>query len=459
MESLKLSEIAAYCGAVLPDGFQDVTIAEISTDSRNIKPGTLFVPLVGERFDGHDFIDSARIAGAVAFLSSQSASGPDTLYVEDTLTALQDIAKGYRDRFNIDIVAVTGSVGKTTTKEMIAAVLSVERPTYKTEGNLNNLIGLPISILRMGAEHRAAVLEMGMSNFGEISRMSEVAQPNIAVITNIGVAHIEYLGTREGILKAKLEVLRGMSDSGCLILNGDEPLLYGMKGELGCRLVYFGINNPDADIKAENIRQSGFDTVFDLITPSGSCSITVPALGVHNVYNALASAAVALELNYSTASIAKGIAGFKTSGNRQMIYNRVGYTVVDDSYNANPESMGAALGVLKGMDAKGKKIAVLGDMLELGTHSEEAHHTLGKVAAKSADIVVLYGKESHHTAAGALESGMDAERVYHFMSQEELTEKLKEIAAEGSVMLFKGSRGMKMEKIIEMFFGGKSKCN
>jgi len=461
LERITLRDIAGYCSAKAFEVDLGAVVEGISVDSRSLKQGELFIPIIGERFDGHNFIDQARAAGAVAVLSSRKDSGPGTLYVDDTLQALLDIACGYRQRFSAMVVAITGSVGKTTTKEMIAAVLAEFAPTLKTEGNLNNLVGLPLSILRLASGHRAAVFEMGMNHFGEISRMTRAALPDIAVITNIGTAHIEHLGSREGILRAKTEIFEGLDKEGTVILNGDDQLLWGLRSKLPYRTVFYGLENTKCDITAENIRQDDrVGTRFIASTPMGDMDLFLPAIGQHNVLNALAAVAAGLEYvrrcvksadpEEVKGRIALGLSKFRSARMRQNIVHAGGLTIIDDCYNANPDSMSAALSVLRTYPARGKRIAVLGDMLELGDYSEQAHRSLGEEAARSADHILLFGNASEHIMLGAIQSGKPTSAISHFESREELAKELTELAGEGDVILIKASRGMKLETVRDM---------
>jgi len=420
---------------------EDAPVCGISTDSRTIKRGELFVPLEGKSFDGHEFIRQARENGAVAVLSAATLGDSGTLYVEDTLTALGEIAACYRRKFTAKITAVTGSAGKTTTKEMIAAVLSEQYETLKSAGNLNNAIGVPLSVLKLEKKHGAAVFEMGMNHFGEISYVAKIAQPDITVVSNIGTAHIEFLGSREGIRDAKLEILDGLVDGGVFVYNGDEPLL---RREYNCRTVKFGFS-ADCDVRAENIRGSENGTAFDVFFGGEKKGMFIPAAGDHNVLNALAAVAVGMEYGISIELIARGIAGFENAGMRQNIFVRDGFKIIDDCYNANPESMAAALNVLAKTETKGRKIAVLGDMRELGRNSPEEHYKLGLLAAESADAVFLYGRETIDTLRGA---GGIARR---FATHEALAAALTTFAEPGDTILFKGSRGMRMENAMNFF--------
>ncbi|MGI6038682.1 MAG: UDP-N-acetylmuramoyl-tripeptide--D-alanyl-D-alanine ligase [Clostridiales bacterium] len=455
MERITLREIVEYCSAHPCEVDLKTVIEGISIDSRSLKQGELFIPIIGEKFNGHNFIDKAREAGAVAVLSAQRGSDPGTLYVDDTLQALLDIARGYRKRFSTRITAITGSSGKTTTKEMCAAVLSEFMPTLKTEGNLNNLVGLPLSVLRLGSGHRAAVFEMGMNRFGEISRMTRAALPDISVITNIGTAHIEHLGSQKGILKAKTEIFEGLPPDGVVILNGDDPLLWELKGKLPHKTVFFGISNKDCEITAGNILQTRDGMCFSVSSPYGDLEVDLPAIGKHNVLNALAAIAVGLEYADNDRTevqevfnlIKEGLSCYRCADMRQNIISKSGVTIIDDCYNANPDSMSAALGVLSSYPSSGKKIAVLGDMLELGDYSEQAHRALGEEAAKCSDNILLIGTASENTLLGAIQIGKLTSQIAHFEDIEELSRELISITSKGDVILIKGSRGMRLEQV------------
>ncbi len=452
MEKLTLKQIAEFCGVPEGFGFEEAKISGVSTDSRTIRRGELYIPIKGERFDGHDFIPEATKRGAAAVVSSREVDAPvPVINVPSTLGALHTIAAGYRGMSSARVCAVTGSVGKTTTKELCACVLSQAFITLKNEGNLNNLIGLPLSVLRLDKTHEAAVFEMGMNHFGEMSTLSRIAAPTASVITNIGVAHIENLGSREGILNAKLEVLEGMARGGTLILNGDEALLWNLKDRLDYDIIYFGVENPLCDLRAVDITISKTSVSFTIQSLNGRFEVSVAAPGIHNVYNGLAAAAVGQRFGVSNAEISRGLSVFRTSGMRQNIYEKSGFTIIEDCYNANPESMGAALGMLSNVGGEGRRIAVLGGMLELGDLSAEAHRELGKTASKMADMIFLYGEGMEHCVAGALEEGMPPSKLRLFYSHNELARELGLAACEGDALLFKGSRGMRMEEVLKLF--------
>ncbi len=446
MLPLRLKEIAA---ALNSSCAEDKEALSVCTDSRKISEGCLFIALVGERFDGHDFVAQALEQGAAAAVCSKAVEAKgEVLLVEDTGKALMQLAAYYRSLFSYPVVGITGSVGKTTTKEMVYAVLSEKFNTLKNEGNLNNEIGLPTTVFRMDSSYEAAILEMGMSAFGEISRLAQVAQPNVGIISKIGVSHIEHLGSREGILKAKLEILDGLKNGAPLIVNGDDDLL--SKVELtDRRIIKFGIENPACDYLAKDIRQGEKETSFTAVFADKEITVTVPTVGRHNVYNALSAFAAGLELGVSPEQAAVGLSKYVTSGMRQRVGDFNGITVIEDCYNASPDSMRAAIEVLNSSSAKTKTL-VFGDMLELGSISEEAHRQIGALAAqKGIDRFYTYGEMAALAAASAKENGL--KEVKSFDDKLLLADKLKKTLQAGDAVLFKASRGMKLEEVISAF--------
>lgn len=433
-------------------GSLDILVKDISTDSRKIPEGCLFIPLKGERFDGHAFLYKALKIGAACALSSEGADdvpGKTIILVEDTGKALRDLAAWYRSQFDIPIVGITGSVGKTSTKDMVASVLGQKLNILKTQGNFNNEIGLPLTVFNLEDVHQAAVLEMGMNNFGEIHRLSSIAKPSLAVITNIGVSHIENLGSRENILKAKLEILDGMGENSTLFINGDDELLSTVKNKKDVKIVTFGIH-ADCDFKALDIRNRGEKGIsFSVIVNGASYGVDIPVPGMHNVYNALAGIGVGLSLGLSMQQILNGIASFSPGKMRMNITNTGIYKVINDTYNASPQSMEAALKVLSDIGGTNRKVAILGDMLELGDYSQKGHKDVGRICAENADILIACGTSSEETVNGALEAGMKGDRVYYYKTTQEAVSNIKNILKTGDVILVKGSRGMKMEEIAE----------
>ncbi len=439
---ISFRQAALWCGgAVLPQE-EARTFSGIRNDSRELQPGNLFAALQGVR-DGHDFIPAALEKGAAGALGARRIPGVPMIVVPDPLKAMGDLAREYRKTLGAKVIGVTGSVGKTTTKEMISAVLETAFVTQHTEKNYNNDIGVPITVLDLRPDCEAAVVEMGMNHAGEISYLSKIARPDVAVITCIGTAHIGNLGSRENICRAKLEILDGMDADGTVILNGDDDLL--QKAGTGRKTLYFGLSE-GCDLRAEEIREEDGETRFTAVGLGRRFPVVLPVAGVHNVRNALSAILVGLVCGAEPEQIVRGLAGFRNTGNRQNIYQQDGYTVIADCYNAGPESMAASLSVLAGRKTAGRRIAVLGDMLELGEHGPEAHRRVGEIAAQCADLVLAFGPLSAGIAEAAGEKGR------HFDSREAMTAALREAAQPGDVLLFKGSHGMHLEKVLEAFF-------
>ncbi len=446
MEEIFLSEIALWCNT---ETSLQGTIKTISTDSRVIDENTLFIALKGERFDANDFVDEVLGKNAKAVVCSRYNGNSDkVILVEDTGKALLQIAKGYREKFKIPFVALTGSVGKTTTKGMVHAVLSEKYNTLKTQGNLNNEIGVPKTLFCLEKTHEAAVIEMGMNHFNEISRLTDTVKPDIGIITNVGTAHIENLGSREGILKAKYEITEGMKKGSPLIINGDNDMLATINTDY-FEIVKFGIEQNDLYMKAENIKFLPDGSQFTAVCENESVKAFVPAVGVHNVYNALCAMCVGKKLGFTLQESADALKNFAPEGMRQNVRNILSYTFIEDCYNANPDSMKASLVTLNTIK-KTRSIAVLGDMLELGSYSDEAHYEVGKFAAEQkTDIVLTFGNLSELTKKGAEENGTFAKS---FLDKDELTAYLKSILKENDTILFKGSRSMKMEEIFHKLY-------
>lgn len=455
MERVMLSSLAAFAGGLLVG--QDVSIEDISTDSRKISTGALFVPLVGETFDGHDFIATAIAQGAAAVVSARREDAYDipAIYVDDTGAALLALAQGYRAQCSGKVVGVTGSVGKTTTKDMLHCVLAARFRAEKTEGNLNNEIGVPLTLFRMRSDTEVMVCEMGMNHAGELSRISKSAAPNLAVITNIGISHIAHFGSREGILRAKLEILDGMPQDGTVVLCADDALLWDARDTLPVSCVTYGVDHPDADLMG-TMHPDGSFTVTnrslscDALPVGGTFQARISVPGKHNVLNALACTAVALLLGETTQEIIKGLAEFTPSGLRQNRYDKNGFHIFADCYNASPDAMDATLGVLAAM--QGTRFAVLGSMLELGAHATEAHRETGARAASCADVLCAYGPNADDMVQGAQAAGL--QHAFAFASHTDIVRYLKQHAKSGDSLLFKGSRGMKMEQVLEAFLEG-----
>lgn len=448
MAVITLAQAAAWCGGEVAEKHQNITFSGAGNDSRTIRPGQLFVALVGVR-DGNDFAPMAFQNGAAAVLTSRKDLPYPAIVVADPRIALGQIAAALRQKIGMKVVGVTGSVGKSTTKEMIAAVLEGDYLVSKTPANFNNDLGLPMAILAMEEDTQVAVLEMGMSHFGEISYLSHIAKPDIGVITNIGTMHMENLGSREGILQAKLEICDGMAAEARLCLFGDDAYLWASREKLTRPISYFGITNEEADLQANNICQQGRTLHFDVETGELCFRISLPLEGVHFVSDALAAVSVGLALGISSQRIADRLSRFQNMAGRQEIFEAKSVTIIKDCYNAGPESMAAALKVLGARS--GRRIAVLGDMLELGSATEEAHWNTGRIAAENADILLTYGPNGRFVSQGAQSAAMAKEQIFCFDDRAAMAQMLRQICIPGDVLLFKGSHGMHMELVLEQF--------
>ena len=456
MKELTLKQIADWCGGKVSARFEHLRVSRMQSDSRKVRSGDLFVALKGAKADGHDFAEAAINHGAVAALVSRPISEKlPSIEVEDTLRAYGEIAAGYRKLTGVKVVGITGSVGKTTTKEMTASVLEAAYHTAKTEGNHNNNLGLPMTIMDMPENTEVAVLEMGMNHSGEMEYLSSIARPDLAIITNIGTMHIEHLGTREGILQAKLEIMRGMPDDGAGVFNGDEPLLWNIRAIGKHKKYYYGIENHACDVTATDIVELDDGVRFVVHGFGQQFELFVPMLGRHAVYNALAATTVGLLLGVKPEQIQARFSSFHNTGMRQKIYVKNGVTIIEDCYNAGPESTEAALDVLAGIKTDGRRIAVLGDMLELGNRSAAEHYRIGRLAVGKADLLLTYGEHSVRTLTGAITGGMNPKNTDHFDTHEDMAHMLKMRVSEGDVVLFKGSRGMRMEKVLQLFLDDK----
>ena len=449
MKPITLKSVAqAVNGKISDEKYNDVVIENITTDTRKISEGDLFIPLKGENFDGHKFIEQAFEKGALCCLSAENTeSEKAVIYVSDTRKALRDLAEYYISLFDIPVVGITGSVGKTTTKDMIASVLMQKYNVLKTEGNFNNEIGLPLTVFKITEDTQVAVLEMGMNSFGEIHNLSKIAKPDIAVITNVGVSHIENLGSREGILKAKCEIFDFMKDNGTAVLNIDNDMLQTLEGKTKFNTLWYGVENKK-DIYADNIVKNGVESIScDIHMKNESFSVYIPVPGEHMVLNAMAAALVGNKLGLTVAEIKRGIEEFVPTKMRMaVIKTEKGTTIINDVYNANPVSMKAGIDVLSG--GEGEKICILGDMFELGQFAKEMHYDTGVYAAeKKIDKIICIGEISKSMYEGALSLGGNA---FYFETQDEFIEKgIEELVSEGATVLVKASRGMHFEKTAE----------
>ena len=452
METITLGQLLqAVNGKLLgSDTSLDTPIARVDTDSRNIHPGSLFIPLAGERFDGHAYINAALEGGAVGCLTARERESyrPDKFYVKvaNTQRALRDLAAWYKSRFQIPFVAVTGSVGKTTAKDMIAAVLGTRYKVLKTEGNFNNEVGLPLTLLRLDHTHQIAVLEMGMDKFGEIDYLAGTVKPDVGVITNIGDAHIERLGSRENIFKAKCELLPHIKKDGLVVLNGDDALLSTLRGKTPVPAVFCG-KDAGLEYRAEVVGGDGVSCIdCRLITPHMDQRVKIPALGEHMIYPALIAAAVGERFGLTPEQIASGLIRFVPTRMRMnIVHRRDNIIILDDAYNANPQSMRAAISVLAD-SSSARRVAVLGDMFELGPFAPALHHEVGECLGKAGiQCLVAVGELAGHIAAGAREAGVPT--VYHCGDKSAAMAVLPKVVEPDSTILVKASRGMKLEEL------------
>ena len=456
MKNMTLENIAKACNGIYV-GDEDLKSKEITgveKDSRLIEDGYLYLPFVGARVDGHDFIPQVFDKGALCTLSEKNLDNPKGPYikVESVATALKDIAEFYRKQLSCKIIGITGSVGKTSTKEIIASVLEEKFKVLKTEGNYNNEIGEPLTILKIRDEHEVAVIEMGISDFEEMHRLAKVSRPDVCVITNIGTCHLENLGDRDGVFKAKTEMFDHLQVDGTVILNGDDDKLSTKKEVNGKPVIFYGVGADSAfdikkDIYATDIENHGLEGMCAKIhTPQGDFDAKIPIPGEHNVYNALAGTAVGLQLGLSIREIAQGIASVQTIAGRTNLLHVKGMTVIDDCYNANPVSMKASIDVLA--HTSGRRIAVLGDMGELGAEEKELHRSIGKaVAASGIDALFCAGTLAEEYASEA-KANPECE-VHYKKTREEMTEELLAYVKEGDTVLVKASHFMEFPKVVE----------
>ena len=432
--------------------------AGVVLDSRKVEKAFIFIATKGERVDGHDFIPQVMEKGALAVVCEKApeAEGIPYILVADSFQALKDIAEYYRKQLSVKVVGITGSVGKTSTKEFIAGVLSEKYKVLKTEGNFNNEVGLPLTVLRINDEHEVAVLEMGISDFGEMHRLSKIARPDICVMTNIGQCHLEFLGTREGILKAKSEIFDFASENAAVFVNGDDDMLITVPERNGIEPVHFGFSEKN-DVYATDVENRGLfgsEAKIHMKAADGTedlFAVSVPLPGSHMVYNALAAAGVAKELGLSTEQIQAGIAAVKPVGGRSNIIRAEKYTLIDDCYNANPVSMEAAIDLLN--MALTRKVAVLGDMFELGENSDALHERVGKYAVeKGVDMLLCVGENSKFMYEAALkkkEEILSSTKIHYFATREDLESVVESLLEKKDTVLIKASHGMGFDMVVK----------
>lgn len=464
MKNLSIEEIAGAVGARIIEADtptagdaglarqeSGIFCGQVSTDTRAVAKGDLFIALVGERFDAHDFIPQAIEKGAAAVIVSRppaSALAVPVLLVGDTLAALQRLAAYNRRQFNLPVVAVTGSNGKTTTKDLIASVLGRRYKILKTTGNFNNHIGLPLTLLKLDETYEAAVLEMGMRGLGEIDLLAGIAQPTVAVITNIGETHLERLGSVENIAAAKSEVLDHIDQQGTAVLNGDDSWVRKVAGKVRGRVLFYGVETEN-DIRAADIKTDGMASVFTVHYQDRQAVVELPVPGQHNVLNALAAVGVGLVTGLSLEEAAAGLKQAELTAMRLEVLETGSYKIINDAYNANPASAKAALSVLSDQAGSRRRVAVLGSMFELGERAQAGHCEVGAAAFESGiEMLVTVGDLGEYIAQGALAKGMAPDLVFHCKDNALALELLDTRLKSGDVILVKGSRGMKMEEIV-----------
>ena len=450
MKNLTLRNITRACQGTYhgDESLLDREVAGVTIDSRKVEKDFLFVAINGERFNAHQFIPDTIEKGALCVVSHEDLGDTDYPYilVEATGQALLDIAKLYRDSFDVKVVGITGSVGKTSTKEMIASVLAQKYNVHKTQGNFNNECGLPLTIFEMNEEHPVSVLEMGINHFGEMRKLSTVASPDICVITNIGVAHLEFLKTREGIMQEKTQMFQDMKPGGSVVLNGDDPLLSTIGPVKGSDPIFYGLDQDKNAVYATDVEPLGLKgTSCTIHLPEGSFSCVVPIPGIHMVSNALAGSAVGSKLGLTTEEIKRGIESLPSIPGRNHIIQTDRLILLDDCYNANPVSMKASLDVLN--MGIGRKVAVLGDMGELGPDYAALHRSVGEYAAEiGIDLVCAIGPMSKEIAEGAASDGTKA---LWFETKADFLAQTKDILKDGDNVLIKASHGMEFPEIVE----------
>jgi UDP-N-acetylmuramoyl-tripeptide--D-alanyl-D-alanine ligase len=444
----------AWTGGELLAGDADARFEGVSIDTRSLEPGQLFVAIAGPNHDGHSYLEAAAAAGARGLMVERGRASPESLpnplaivSVDDTTRALGALAAGHRSQFDGPLVAITGSNGKTTTKEMCAAILQIGAPTLKNRGNLNNQFGLPLTLLARKAKHRRVVVELGMNHRGEIAELARIARPGVGVVTNVGSAHVEFLGSREAIAEEKGDLLAALPPDGVAVVNADDDWADALAARSPARVVRFGLSNR-AEVRAADVRAQDGSVAFTLEAPEGRTGVEVAGLGDTAVINALCAAAAALAADAELMEVREGLATFRPVGGR--LERRElpgGIVLIDDSYNANPQSMEVALRLLAGCGG-GRRLAVLGDMGELGGEADKAHRETGRLAASlGIDLLVAVGERAELVAAGAREAGMSAERISVAGSSDEAGAPVRELARRGDCVLVKGSRAMQMERV------------
>lgn len=457
MEKLFANEVVEAVGGVLAAGSPDAVVTGVSTDTRSMQPGDLFFALKGEQADGHQFVSRAIELGASGVVISDESSLPSkhsafVVKVDDPLWAMGELARYYRGKFDVTVVGVTGSVGKTSTKEMLASILGQKSKVLKNAMNFNNEIGVPLTLFQLDSTHEFAVIEMAMRGLGEIRRLAQIARPSVGVITNIGISHIERLGSQGAIADAKSELLEELPPDGIAVLNAEDGYYDVMKRRCPGRVISFG-SCKSADVIGARIKCSrqGYCS-FVILINGGAIEVKMPVLGHYNVYNALAASAAAIAMGIDLITVRDGLESFTPPSMRmELVKSKKGFVVLNDAYNASPASMMAALKTLSSMTGHKRKIAVLGDMYELGDYGPKAHRDIGSVVVASrADMLVTVGSLARLIAEGALEAGFAPEHIQSYANSSEAALELKKQITKGDLILVKGSRAVQMEEIVRV---------
>ncbi|MFR3521429.1 MAG: UDP-N-acetylmuramoyl-tripeptide--D-alanyl-D-alanine ligase [Clostridia bacterium] len=454
MEYLTIKElILASEGQLVSKCNEETIVSNIVIDSRKAGKDSAFVAIVGENLDGHNFINLAINQGCKTIIKNKNNNVDienkevNVIEVSDTEIALGDIAKFYKNKFKIPFIAVTGSVGKTTTRDMVYSTISAKYNSLKNVGNLNNQFGVPLTLFNLNKEHECAVIEMGMSGFNEIEYLANIVNPQIGIISNIGYSHVEHLGSRDGIFKAKMEIATNFDENSLLIVNGDDDCLKTLKTkDLVYKLRTFGFDK-DNDIYCESYEMDEESINFVAVINGKKEELFIPTVGKHNIYNAMAAILVGLNLNMTIEEIKDGLKNFQCTKNRLDIIKKDKLTIIDSVYNASIDSMSAALNILGRYE--NRRVAILGDMFEMGEFAEFGHRQVGKAALGNIDIMIAIGKDSEFIVKELKENNMNENNLYHFETKEEAIESLDNIIKDDDVILVKASRGMNLEKVVE----------
>ncbi|WP_419726741.1 UDP-N-acetylmuramoyl-tripeptide--D-alanyl-D-alanine ligase [Terrisporobacter petrolearius] len=454
MEYLTIKElILASEGQLVSKCSEETLVNDIVIDSRKASKENAFVAIVGENLDGHDFINLAINQGCKTIIKNKDNNVDienkeiNVIEVSNTEVAFGDIARLYKNKFEIPFIAVTGSVGKTTTRDMVYSTISAKYNSLKNVGNLNNQFGVPLTLFNLNKEHECAVIEMGMSGFNEIEYLVNIVNPQIGIISNIGYSHVEHLGSRDGIFKAKMEITTNFDENSLLIVNGDDDCLKTLKDKhLVYKLKTFGFEK-DNDIYCESFEMDEDNINFIAVIDGKREEFFIPTVGKHNIYNAMAAILVGINLNMTLEEIKDGLKNFQCTKNRLDIIKSNNLTIIDSVYNASIDSMTAALNILGRY--KSRRVAILGDMFEMGEFAEFGHRQVGKAALNNVDILISIGKDSEFIVKELKENNMNPDNLYHFETKEEAIEKLDDIIKENDTILVKASRGMHLEKVVE----------